>query len=78
MGSKINGTYHRYFRVHYEGNIFIKIPETMNLTDDLMLRNLLPTVYENVIKKIDLKQINNITIIGDGPISLGILFLLKK
>lgn len=50
----------------------------MNLTDALMLRDVLPTGYENVIKKINLKQINNVAIIGDEPIGLGILLLLNK
>ncbi|APE74076.1 Zn-dependent alcohol dehydrogenase [Spiroplasma citri] len=39
---------------------------------------MLPTGYENVIKKINLKQINNVAIIGDEPIGLGILLLLNK
>ncbi|WP_237237993.1 hypothetical protein [Spiroplasma citri] len=43
-----------------------------------MLRDVLPTGYENVIKKINLKQINNVAIIGDEPIGLGILLLLNK
>jgi len=78
LGTKINGTHAENVRVPYGENSVIKIPKTMNLTDALMLSDVLPTGYENVIKKIDLKQINNIAIIGDGPIGLGILLLLNK
>ncbi|WP_241568626.1 alcohol dehydrogenase catalytic domain-containing protein [Spiroplasma endosymbiont of Megaselia nigra] len=78
LGTKINGTHAEYVRVPYGENSVIKIPKTMNLTDALMLSDVLPTGYENVIKKINLKQINNIAIIGDGPIGLDILLLLNK
>ncbi|WP_425379225.1 alcohol dehydrogenase catalytic domain-containing protein [Spiroplasma endosymbiont of Polydrusus pterygomalis] len=78
LGTKINGTHAEYVRVPHGENSVVKIPKTMSLAYSLMINDALPTGYENVIKKIDLKQIKNIAIIGDGPIGLGLLLLLKK
>lgn len=78
LGTKINGTHAEYVRIPYGDNSVVKIYSTMNLADALMLSDVLPTAYENVIKKVDFKNINNIAIIGDGPIGLAILLLLNK
>lgn len=78
LGTKINGTHAEYVRIPYSDNSVIKISSAMNLADALMLSDVLPTGYEKVIKKVDFQNINNIAIIGDGPIGLVILLLLNK
>lgn len=49
LGTKINGTHAEYVRVPYGRIVLLKF-QKMNLTDALMLRDVLPTGYENVIK----------------------------
>ncbi|MBH8622463.1 MULTISPECIES: alcohol dehydrogenase catalytic domain-containing protein [Spiroplasma] len=78
LGTKINGTHAEYVRIPYGDNSVIKISSTIKLADALMLSDVLPTAYENVIKKVDFQNINNIAIIGDGPIGLAVLLLINK
>ncbi|AGM24686.1 alcohol dehydrogenase catalytic domain-containing protein [Spiroplasma chrysopicola] len=79
LGTSENGTHAEYVRVPYGENSVIKIPTNLALEDVVMLSDVLPTAYENVIKKVDFAKIKTAAIIGDGPIGLStFLFLINN
>ncbi|AHF57274.1 alcohol dehydrogenase catalytic domain-containing protein [Spiroplasma eriocheiris] len=78
LGTKINGTHAEYVRVPYGESSVYKLPSEISTEQGLMLSDVLLTAYENVILKVDFNKINNVALIGDGPIALAILLFLNS